>query len=93
MLNFTRTLAAERGAYQHPRVAICPGFFMTKMAAGLDPVAGRGERMAAHAPLNRLGDEEDLKGITLLYASDAGKAHHRPQWMAVDGGVSVVIGG
>ena len=46
--------------------------------------------MAADAPLARLGDDEDLKGITLLYASHAGK-HITGQWLAVDGGVSVVI--
>ena len=50
------------------------------------------EKLAAHAPLKRLGDDEDLKGITLLYASDAGK-HITGQWLAVDGGVSVVTGG
>ena len=47
--------------------------------------------MAAAAPLGRLGDAEDLKGITLLYASDAGK-HITGQWLAIDGGVSVVLG-
>ncbi len=47
--------------------------------------------MAAHAPLGRLGDDEDLKGITLLYASAAGK-HITGQWLAVDGGVSAVLG-
>jgi gluconate 5-dehydrogenase len=50
------------------------------------------EKMAAHAPLRRLGDGEDLKGITLLYASEAGK-HITGQWLAVDGGVSAIIGG
>jgi gluconate 5-dehydrogenase len=50
------------------------------------------ETMASHAPLRRLGDDEDLKGITLLYASDAGK-HITGQWVAVDGGVSVIHGG
>jgi len=34
----------------------------------------------------------DLKGITLLYASDAGK-HITGQWLAVDGGLSVVSAG
>jgi gluconate 5-dehydrogenase len=48
--------------------------------------------MASHAPLLRLGDDEDLKGLTLLYASDAGK-HITGQWLAVDGGVSAIIGG
>jgi gluconate 5-dehydrogenase len=42
--------------------------------------------------LLRLGDDEDLKGTTLLFASDAGK-HITGQWLAVDGGVSTVTGG
>jgi gluconate 5-dehydrogenase len=50
------------------------------------------EKLASHAPLRRLGDDEDLKGLTVLYASDAGK-HITGQWLAVDGGVSVITGG
>ena len=50
------------------------------------------DTMAAHAPLNRLGDDEDLKGLCVLYASDAGK-HITGQYLAVDGGVSIVTGG
>lgn len=38
-----------------------------------------------------LGDDEDLKGITVLLASAAGK-HITGQWLAVDGGVSAVLG-
>ena len=37
-------------------------------------------------------DDEDLKGITVLFASDAGK-HITGQWLAIDGGVSCVTGG
>jgi len=37
------------------------------------------------------GDDEDLKGITVLYASDAGK-HITGQFLAIDGGVSAVLG-
>ncbi|RYX95853.1 MAG: SDR family NAD(P)-dependent oxidoreductase [Comamonadaceae bacterium] len=90
VIGFTKTLAAEWGKYKINVNAICPGFFMTKLAGGLIKAIGE-EKMAAQAPLNRLGDEEDLKGITLLYASDAGK-HITGQWLAVDGGVSVVLG-
>jgi gluconate 5-dehydrogenase len=50
------------------------------------------DKLAANAPLLRVGDDEDLKGVALLYASDAGK-HITGQWLAVDGGVSVVHGG
>ncbi len=91
VLNFTRALAGEWGVYGINVNAICPGFFKTKMATVLIETMGE-EKMASHAPLRRLGDDEDLKGITLLYASDAGK-HITGQWMAVDGGVSAVIGG
>jgi len=71
--------------------AICPGFFKTRMTTVLIETLNE-ERMAAQAPLGRLGDDEDLKGITLLYASEAGK-HITGQWLAVDGGVSAILGG
>ena len=90
VVNFTRALAAEWGQFNINVNAICPGFFMTKMAEGLIKTLGE-EKMAAAAPLNRLGDEEDLKGITLLFASAAGK-HITGQYLAVDGGVSIVTG-
>lgn len=90
VINFTRALAAEWGVHGINVNAICPGFFKTKMATVLIETLGE-EKMAGHAPLRRLGDDEDLKGITLLYASAAGK-HITGQWLAVDGGVSVVTG-
>jgi gluconate 5-dehydrogenase len=50
------------------------------------------DKLAANAPLHRLGDDEDLKGVTVLFASDAGK-HITGQCLAGDGGVSIVTGG
>ncbi|MBI2751015.1 MAG: SDR family oxidoreductase [Burkholderiales bacterium] len=91
VINFTRALAAEWGPYGINVNAICPGFFKTKMAIGLIESLGE-EKMVSHAPLRRLGDDEDLKGLTLLLASDAGK-HITGQWLAVDGGVSAVVAG
>ncbi|MDR2336390.1 MAG: SDR family oxidoreductase [Burkholderiaceae bacterium] len=91
VLNFTRALAGEWGPRGVRVNTICPGFFRTRMATVLIDTIGE-EKMCAGAPLRRLGDDEDLKGLALLLASDAGK-HITGQWMAVDGGVSAILGG
>jgi gluconate 5-dehydrogenase len=89
VINFTRTLAGEWGQYGITVNAIAPGFFPSKMTRGLLEKLGS-EEMAERAPLRRLGDDEDLKGAALLFASNAGK-HITGQTLAVDGGVSAVL--
>jgi gluconate 5-dehydrogenase len=90
-VNFTRALAGEWGQYGITVNALAPGFFPSKMTKGLLAAVGE-EKMAAHAPLNRIGDDDDLKGAALLFASRAGK-HITGQILAVDGGVSAIHGG
>jgi NAD(P)-dependent dehydrogenase (short-subunit alcohol dehydrogenase family) len=91
VVNFTRALAAEWGKYGITVNALAPGFFPSKMSKGLLDKWGI-DNVASHAPLKRLGDDDDLKGAALLFASAAGK-HITGQILAVDGGVSCIVGG
>ncbi len=87
LVNFTRALAGEWGPYGITVNAIAPGFFPSKMTkATLDKIE---EQVIAATPMQRIGDEDDLKGATLLFASQAGK-HITGQILAVDGGITAV---
>jgi NAD(P)-dependent dehydrogenase (short-subunit alcohol dehydrogenase family) len=89
VVNLTRTLAAEWGEHGITVNAIAPGFFPSKMTRGTLERIGEA-KLAERAPLRRLGDDDDLKGVALLFASRAGK-HITGQILAVDGGVSCAL--
>jgi gluconate 5-dehydrogenase len=89
VVNFTRALAGSWGQYGVTVNALAPGFFPSKMTKGTIAAVGL-EKLTAGVPLKRIGDDDDLKGAALLFASDAGK-HITGQILAVDGGLTAVL--
>lgn len=87
VVNFTRALAATLAEHDITVNCICPGFFPTRMSSvtierGRDAIIGA-------TPLRRLGNDQDLKGIAVLFASDA-SAYITGQVIAVDGGATAI---
>jgi NAD(P)-dependent dehydrogenase (short-subunit alcohol dehydrogenase family) len=85
----TRNLAAEL-AEDHIRVnALAPGRFFTAMTeyASADEEVYKAE--LAYIPQHRWGEERDIIGPALMFASNAG-AHITGQILAVDGGTTLV---
>jgi gluconate 5-dehydrogenase len=87
VVNFTRALAATLAEHNITVNCICPGFFPTRMTAGILGV--HGDEITAATPLRRLGSEHDLQGIAVLFASDA-SAFMTGQVVAVDGGATAI---
>jgi NAD(P)-dependent dehydrogenase (short-subunit alcohol dehydrogenase family) len=87
VINFTRALAAEWAARGITVNAIAPGYFPSRLTDyTLDK---HGDHLTQTTPSGRLGNDDDLKGAALLFASDAG-AHINGQVLAVDGGASII---
>jgi gluconate 5-dehydrogenase len=87
VVNFTRALAATLAEHNITVNCICPGFFPTRMSAGV--LGQHGEEIAAATPLRRLGGDHDLQGIAVLFAS-AASAFITGQVIAVDGGATAI---
>ncbi|MDW8257808.1 MAG: SDR family oxidoreductase [Gammaproteobacteria bacterium] len=83
LISLTRSLAAEWGPYNINVNAICPGFFPTKMSAGV--LTQLETAVIDRTPLQRLGSDEDLMGSVVFLASEASR-HVTGHCLVVDGG-------
>lgn len=87
VVSFTRSLGAEWARHNITVNAIAPGVFPSKMSKGM---IDRAEQyILEQTPMKRLGGDEDLKGVTVLLASDA-SAYMTGQIIAVDGGFTSI---
>jgi NAD(P)-dependent dehydrogenase (short-subunit alcohol dehydrogenase family) len=81
----TRVLAQRLARDNLTVNAIAPGPFPSKMTAST--LAARGEELRKRSPLGRVGEPDDMAGISVFLASRA-SAFVTGQIIAVDGGLS-----
>ncbi|CAN5850953.1 SDR family oxidoreductase [soil metagenome] len=89
VIHLTKAMAAELGPTVRVN-AIAPGLVKTDMARALWEPAE--ERIAAHLPLRRLGQPDDIAGAALFLASDA-SSWITGHTLVVDGGALVAPSG
>ncbi len=86
--HLTRMLARDLGPRHVTVNAIAPGPFESKMMAAT--LAAAGDRIAASAPLGRIGRPDDMAGVATFLASRAG-AYVTGAVIPVDGGLVTTL--
>jgi gluconate 5-dehydrogenase len=81
----TRELAVHYAPHGIRVNALAPGFFPTRMSAGV--VERAGPRIEAITPLGRLGETGEMKGAIVFLAAPASD-YITGQIIAVDGGMT-----
>ena len=84
VISFTRTWSRELGKHNIRVNAVAPGFIATEMVKAMPPKVL--ESMAAHTPLARMGEPDDIANAYVWLASDAAKFVSGAV-LSVDGGL------
>ena len=87
VVSLTRDLAVKWARHGIRVNAIAPGYFDTRLSAGILERARR--RIEEETPLRRIGREGEIKGAVLFLASDAA-AYVTGHVLAVDGGMTAL---
>ena len=85
LIMLTKVMAKEWGSAGVRANVICPGLIQTKFSEALWKNEEMLSKSIKHLPIQRIGQPEDLAGIALYLASDAG-AYTTGAVLSVDGG-------
>ena len=85
VMGLTRLMACELGPMGINCNAIAPGYMATDNTTGLRADAERNKAILERIPIGRWGRPNDLKGVVVFLASDAG-SYMNGTTIAVDGG-------
>lgn len=85
LLNLTRDLAVKWAPQRIYVNAIAPGLFATDMMKWLDSMPEAKQATLSRVPLNRMGEEDDIKGLAVFLASPASN-YITGATVTVDGG-------
>jgi len=70
LILFTKTLALEWARYNIQVNALCPGYFLTDLNRDFFQTSA-GQKVINKIPVRRVADPREIRGVTLLLASDA----------------------
>lgn len=87
VVNLTRELALQWARKGITVNALCPGWFISELTAGMDTDEGSQRFITANSPIPRMGRAHELDGALLLLAGSAG-TFITGQSIIVDGGWS-----
>ncbi len=84
--HFMRSVALELAAYQINVNAIAPGMFVTNIGGGHSKDPAVQKAFASVIPMHRVGFPQDIGGLALFLASEAG-SYVTGQEIVIDGGL------
>jgi dehydrogenase/reductase SDR family protein 4 len=88
LIMLTKVMAKEWGGYNIRANVICPGLIKTKFSEALWNNDKTMDMVMRKQPIKRIGQVEDLVGLTLLLSSDAG-SYSTGSVFTVDGGLTI----
>ncbi len=91
-MQLARNLAVELGSHGIRVNCIAPGVIKTDFSKALWSNSALSEASLRGIPLGRYGEPEDVAGAAVFLASDAGR-YVTGQYLIVDGGATVTVGG